>query len=248
MRLVNDTLDLERLAAGRVDVEPRPVRPGELLAATAQVVQPVADAAGVELSWEAGELELMADPDRVVQALINLVANAVKFSPAGTCVRTRIEVSGIDALVSVEDEGRGIPVDQLESSSSASGRSTRPTGATRAGPGSAWRSRARSSSSTRAGSGPRASRAGARRSASPCRSTALVDRRRLRPPRAPARGARARGAPARAARVAFEDPETLAASEERFVAVLVAGAGGSRSSRRTRRCWRSRAPRSSMRA
>ena len=84
-RLVDDTLDLERLEAGRVDVEPRPVAPGELLAATAQVVQPVADAAGVELSWEApADLELIVDPDRIVQALVNLIANAVKFSPAGT--------------------------------------------------------------------------------------------------------------------------------------------------------------------
>ena len=49
-RLVDETLDLERLQAGRVDVDPRPVRPAELLAATAQVVQPVADAAGVDLT------------------------------------------------------------------------------------------------------------------------------------------------------------------------------------------------------
>ena len=88
VRLVNDMLDLERLEAGRVDVEPRAVTPAELLATAARVVQPVADAAGVELNWEAGEFELMADPDRVVQALVNLIANAIKFSPAGSCVRT----------------------------------------------------------------------------------------------------------------------------------------------------------------
>jgi signal transduction histidine kinase len=114
VRLVNDTLDLERLDAGRVDVEPRPVTPAALLAATAQVVQPVADEHGVELSWEAGELELLVDPDRVVQALINLVANAVKFSPAGSRVRTSIEGAEDAALVTVADEGRGIPPDQLE--------------------------------------------------------------------------------------------------------------------------------------
>ncbi len=114
-RLVDDTLDLERLQAGRVDVDPRPVRSAELLAATAQVVQPVADEAGVDLYWEAPEsLELMADPDRIVQALVNLVANAIKFSPAGTCVRTCVEARDEEALVSVADDGRGIPADQLE--------------------------------------------------------------------------------------------------------------------------------------
>ena len=114
VRLVNDTLDLERLEAGRVDVEPRAVTPAELLATAARVVQPVADAAGVELSWEAGEFELMADPDRVVQALVNLIANAIKFSPAGSCVRTSIEASDALALISVKDVGRGIPPEQLE--------------------------------------------------------------------------------------------------------------------------------------
>jgi len=114
VRLVNDTLDLERLEAGRVDIDPRPVAPGELLATTAQVVQPLADEAGVDLSWEADELELMVDPDRVVQALVNLIANAIKFSPADSCVRTCIHVDGDVARVSVADRGRGIPPDQLE--------------------------------------------------------------------------------------------------------------------------------------
>ncbi len=114
-RLVDDTLDLERLEAGRVDIDPRPVPPAELLAATAQVVQPIADAADVELTWEAPEtLQLMADPDRIVQALVNLVANAVKFSPAGTCVRTSVESRDGEALISVADDGRGIPADQLK--------------------------------------------------------------------------------------------------------------------------------------
>ena len=56
----------------------------------------------------------MADPDRIVQALVNLVANAVKFSPAGTCVRTCVESRDGEALISVADDGRGIPADQLE--------------------------------------------------------------------------------------------------------------------------------------
>ena len=114
-RLVEETLDLERLHAGRVELEVRSVTPVELLASSAQVVQPVADAAGVELSWEApADLELIVDPDRIVQALVNLVANAIKFSPRGATVRTMVKAHGANVLLSVMDEGRGIPPDQLE--------------------------------------------------------------------------------------------------------------------------------------
>ncbi|MDA0172224.1 ATP-binding protein [Solirubrobacter taibaiensis] len=114
-RLVEETLDLERLHAGRVELEVRSVTPVELLASSAQVVQPVADAAGVELTWEAPtDLELFVDPDRIVQAVVNLVANAIKFSPRGATVRTMVKAHGANVLLSVMDEGRGIPPDQLE--------------------------------------------------------------------------------------------------------------------------------------
>lgn len=114
-RLVDETLDLERLGAGRVDLEVRSVTPAELLRSTAQVVQRVADDAGVTLIWDApADLELYVDPDRIVQALVNLIANAIKFSPRGASVRTIVKAHGSQVLISVRDEGRGIPLDQLE--------------------------------------------------------------------------------------------------------------------------------------
>lgn len=115
-RLVEETLDLERLHAGRVELNVDTVLSSTLLTTTAQVVQPLADAAGVDLVWEApGDLELNVDPDRIVQALVNLVANAIKFSPRGSCVRTTVKAHGTEGLISVRDQGRGIPLDQLES-------------------------------------------------------------------------------------------------------------------------------------
>ncbi|WP_170178898.1 GAF domain-containing sensor histidine kinase [Solirubrobacter pauli] len=114
-RLVDETLDLERLQAGRVELEVRGVTALELLQSTAQVVQHVADDAGVELLWEApADLQLHVDPDRIVQALVNLVGNAIKFSPPGGSVRTIVKAHGSEVLISVRDEGRGIPLDQLE--------------------------------------------------------------------------------------------------------------------------------------
>ena len=221
-RLVDETLDLERLQAGRVDVDPRPVRPAELLAATAQVVQPVADAAGVDLDWEAPEsLELMADPDRIVQALVNLVANAIKFSPAGTCVRTSVESRDGEALISVADDGRGIPADQLEAvferfqQVDASDRAREGRHRARAGDLPRDRRPAR-----RPDLGRERARAGRdvplHAAALPRRGPVAVYDRRAAGREELARAVRRHGRRV----VVFESPEAIAASSERFVAVV----------------------------
>ena len=239
-RLVNDTLDLERLEAGRVDARRRARSgPASCSPRPAQVVQPVGRRGGrrAELGG-ADELELIADPDRIVQTLVNLVANAVKFSPAGHLRDARASsAAGDDALISVADEGRGIPADQLESiferfrQVDASDR--REKGGT--GLGLAI-SRGDRRAARAAGSGPRATPG----EGATFRFTLPLlprgrGRRRLRPPRRTgARSSPARCAGTGCASLAFDDPEALAARRGRFVAVLVAGAGGLEERRRRR--------------
>jgi PAS domain S-box-containing protein len=113
-RLVNDTLDAERARAGRLELERAPVAADELAAQAIQAVQATADAAGVELRCDAAELTVDADADRIVQTLVNLLGNAVKFSPAGGLVTLSAHREERDAHFCVHDEGRGIPADQLE--------------------------------------------------------------------------------------------------------------------------------------
>ena len=169
----------------------------------------------------------MADPDRVVQALINVIANAVKFSPAGTGVHTRVEANGTEALVSVVDEGRGIPADQLESVFERFGQvdasDRRDKGGTGLGlaisraiveqhAGRIWAESEPGKGATFRFTLPlyRADVA-----------VAVYDRRVHRREEL-ARAVRRHGLRV----IAFEDPEALAACEDQFVAVLVAGAGG----------------------
>ena len=156
VRLVNDTLELERLDAGRMELDRRPSALDDVTATALHAVDALAGAAGVSLVSTVGGIRLLADPDRIVQALVNLLGNAVKFSPRGGSV-TRV---GRAARAHGADLGRptrvrGSPPRSSTASSSASPRSTAPTPATRAAPGSGWRSRARSSSATAGGSGPR---------------------------------------------------------------------------------------------
>ena len=115
VRLVNDLLDIERMESGRLTGERRIVPAAELVQAAQGVTEPLAREAGVEIiAGEAPPLAVEVDADRAVQTLTNLIGNAVKFSPAGARVWVSVVPEESAALFRVEDEGRGIPEDQLE--------------------------------------------------------------------------------------------------------------------------------------
>jgi signal transduction histidine kinase len=114
-RLVNDILDIERMAVGGLSLEPAAVDAAELVRQSIQVIQATADAAGVTLRSDVADLTVLADADRIVQALVNLLGNAVKFSDRGGVVTLTVERHRGGGLFSVRDRGRGIPADRLES-------------------------------------------------------------------------------------------------------------------------------------
>jgi len=113
-RLVNDILDIERMATGSLVLEPAAVDASELVEQSIQVVQATAGAAGVTLRSDTAALTVRADADRIVQALVNLLGNAVKFSPRSGVVTLTVSRCDGGALFSVHDSGRGIPADRLE--------------------------------------------------------------------------------------------------------------------------------------
>jgi PAS domain S-box-containing protein len=115
IRLINDILDIERIESGKVAMEPRPVSAAELAQNAAEVMMPMAERAGVGIYVWAEPVPLVADPDRLLQVLTNLISNAVKFSNPGSTVELTVEPQGDDALFRVTDHGRGIPADRLES-------------------------------------------------------------------------------------------------------------------------------------
>lgn len=78
-------------------------------------MKPLADESGVSLVHAPSHGVLFADRDRVLQTLTNLIGNAIKFSPADTSVTVSATVEGAAVRFCVEDEGRGIPKEKLES-------------------------------------------------------------------------------------------------------------------------------------
>lgn len=116
IRLINDLLDLERMASGRAPLQRQDLALDPLLGSALETLEPIAERAGVRLRMDSGPsgTYLWADPDRVTQLLTNLLSNAIKFSPPGQEVLVSAEVKGDEVLLSVRDRGRGIPADQLE--------------------------------------------------------------------------------------------------------------------------------------
>ncbi|HYH83810.1 MAG TPA: ATP-binding protein [Longimicrobium sp.] len=115
VRLINDILDIERIESGKVAMETGPVNVAELVQGAVEVMLPMAERAGVELYAWTEPLRLVADGDRLLQVLTNLISNAVKFSPPGTAVQVTVEPTDGEAWFRVADQGRGIPADRLES-------------------------------------------------------------------------------------------------------------------------------------
>jgi len=113
VRLINDILDTERLASGKTPMEKKQCSTAQLVKQAADVMKPMAEKAGVYLSVESQDAALWADPDRIVQALTNLISNAIKFSPKGGKIWLTAEHKEDRMLFRVQDEGRGIPPDKL---------------------------------------------------------------------------------------------------------------------------------------
>ncbi|ROR89244.1 sensor histidine kinase [Nocardioides aurantiacus] len=113
-RLVDDIIDLERLESGEFGFRPAPHDLLPLLADAVGSLDALAREAGVEVRIAACPARVVCDGDRVTQALVNLVGNALKFTPPGGTVTIDARRTEEGLRVSVSDTGRGIPPGELE--------------------------------------------------------------------------------------------------------------------------------------
>lgn len=108
-RLVLDLLTLARFDAGTADLVFEKVDPQDLLRETVRRFSPLAQKAGVILRLEDASLPvLFADGERLMQALANLMDNALKYTPAGGTIVLRGKVEEGHLLLEVQDTGKGI--------------------------------------------------------------------------------------------------------------------------------------------
>jgi len=114
-QLIEDLLDVSRIASGTLQIESQPVNLAAVIDAAIETVRPAADAKGLDLiaSDTPSTEPIMGDRRRLQQVVSNLLSNAIKFTPRGG--RVDIGVRRVDANLElrVSDTGRGISPDFL---------------------------------------------------------------------------------------------------------------------------------------
>ena len=110
LKLINELLDLVRLESGRMEVKREPLEISAFLNGLMGAARQMAEAKGLKLetSVEPGLGALMLDKDKLEKMILNLVFNALKFTPAGGTVSLRVERAGEQLVIAVQDTGVGI--------------------------------------------------------------------------------------------------------------------------------------------
>jgi two-component system, chemotaxis family, CheB/CheR fusion protein len=109
-RLIDDLLDLTRIARGRVDLDRQPVELRAIIERAAEVCRPDIEARRLHFGVEAGidPYPLHADPARLQQVFWNILKNSIKFTPPGGCVGVRCRREDGEVVLEVNDSGVGI--------------------------------------------------------------------------------------------------------------------------------------------
>ncbi|CAN5283106.1 ATP-binding protein [soil metagenome] len=109
VNLIGDLLDVESLESGDLKISRKETALDPLFRHACELVKTLADAADVDLKVVPTDLSLNIDSDRILQVLVNLVANAIKFSAAGKSIELSAKSLEGAVVIAVKDQGRGVP-------------------------------------------------------------------------------------------------------------------------------------------
>ncbi|HEY1723344.1 MAG TPA: response regulator [Magnetospirillaceae bacterium] len=116
VRLIDDLLDVSRISQGKMELRRERIKILDVVHSALETSQPLIDSAGHTLTVSVPEDELWLDADltRLAQVVSNLLNNAAKYTPAGGHIRLDVRSEGDVAVVSVSDDGIGIPKDMQQ--------------------------------------------------------------------------------------------------------------------------------------
>jgi PAS domain S-box-containing protein len=116
VRLVDDLLDLSRITRGKLELRRQKILLAEVLERAVEASRGFIDARHHELSidLQAQNLLVDGDPDRLTQVFLNLLSNSAKYTKEGGRISVTLERDRVDALITVQDNGIGIPPAALD--------------------------------------------------------------------------------------------------------------------------------------
>lgn len=112
--LVNDLLDMEKIRSGQMSIEFSPCKLDKNFSVCFDSVAATAETKGIKLTMHPTNLIADGDADKIDRILINLVGNAIKFSPKDGAIDVTADADGDMVKIAVKDQGKGIPADEIE--------------------------------------------------------------------------------------------------------------------------------------
>jgi signal transduction histidine kinase/ActR/RegA family two-component response regulator len=109
--MISDILFVSRIITGKLEIKHEPVDVGNIIDLAVEMIQPSAEAKKITLGIEVNEYEpvpVEGDGERLQQVFLNLLTNAVKFTPEGGTVSVALKRDGSNVMIEVRDSGQGI--------------------------------------------------------------------------------------------------------------------------------------------
>ena len=115
VQMVEELLELSRIESGEVPFDQQPVEMGNVLAEAVERLRPQAERESLNLTLDVSPdlPRVVGDAERLGRVAVNLLQNAIKFTPAGGSIRVSVALAGGDVTVKVSDTGSGIAPEEL---------------------------------------------------------------------------------------------------------------------------------------
>lgn len=116
LTLVNEILDIDRLESGKLELDLKEVSVAQIVESARESVESLAESREIKIQIQVSDDTIVADEVRLINVIINLLSNALKFSPAGSLITIEVipDRAANTAEFRISDQGRGIPKKDLQ--------------------------------------------------------------------------------------------------------------------------------------